>query len=52
MDNNPMKKPAITLALGCCWMILDDEMVEAAGVGLCTGIENTQGTDSKALTIR
>jgi len=26
--------------------------VEAAGVGLCTGIENTQGTDSKALTIR
>jgi hypothetical protein len=40
MDNKPMKKPAITLALGCCWMILDDEMVEAAGVELCTGIEN------------
>jgi len=52
MDYKPMKKPAIALALGCCCMILDDEMVEAAGVGLCTGIENTQGTDSKALTIR
>jgi hypothetical protein len=27
-----MKKPAFTLAFGCCWMILDDELVEAAGV--------------------
>ena len=27
-----MKKPAFTLTFGCCWMILDDELVEAAGV--------------------
>jgi hypothetical protein len=32
MDYKPMKKPAFTLAFGCCWMILDDELVEAAGV--------------------
>jgi hypothetical protein len=28
-----MKKPAFTLAFGCSWIPLDDEMVEAAGVG-------------------
>ena len=32
MGYKPMKKPAFTLAFGCYWMTLDDEMVEAAGV--------------------
>jgi hypothetical protein len=41
LDYKTMKKPAITLAFGWCWMILDEAMVEAAGVRLCTGIENT-----------
>jgi hypothetical protein len=52
MNYKSMKKPAFTLAFGCCQISLDDELVEAAGVGLCTGIDNTQVTDSEALTIR
>jgi hypothetical protein len=26
MDGKSMKKPAFTLAFGCCWLFLDDEM--------------------------
>ena len=32
MDYESMAKPAFTTALGCYWMILDDGLVEAAGV--------------------
>ena len=32
MDYKPMKKPAFTRTFGCCWILLNDEMVEAAGV--------------------
>jgi len=33
-------------------LIINELMAEAAGVGLCRGIENTQVTDFKAFTKR
>jgi hypothetical protein len=44
MDHEPMEKPAFTLALGCCWMTLDDELVEAAGVEPASEIVVSQET--------
>jgi len=32
VDDKSMKKPAFTLAFGCCWLFLDDEMVDAEGI--------------------
>ncbi|MGO8718394.1 MAG: hypothetical protein ACLQMO_04145 [Acidobacteriaceae bacterium] len=48
-----MKKPAFTLAFGCGWILLDDEMVEAAGVEPVISTENTQVTETEnALNFR
>lgn len=46
MDYKPMKRPAFTLDFGCRWILLDDEMVEAAGVIRAFRIENAQLIDS------
>jgi hypothetical protein len=40
-----VKKPAFTLAFGCGWILLKDELVEAAGVGLYTRIGYKQVID-------
>ena len=32
VDDKSMKKPAFTLTFGCCWLFLDDEMVDAEGI--------------------
>ncbi len=32
LDTKTIKNPAVTQAFGCCWILLDDEMVEGRGI--------------------